>query len=238
MMKTVLHPAGSRGHANHGWLDSHHTFSFAGYHHPERVHFGMLRVLNDDMAKGGMGFGQHPHDNMEIVSIPLKGVLEHRDTTGGHGLIRAGEVQIMSAGSGLQHSEKNGSHSEDVNFLQIWVFPKERNIKPRYDQKLYPASERENKFQTVVAPDKTDGALWINQDAWFSLGSFQKGKAVDYTMHRRESGVYLFVIEGSVTVNGQLLNRRDGYGLWDTDSVSLVAQDSSEVLLMEVPMMP
>jgi hypothetical protein len=237
-MKTVLHLAGSRGHANHGWLDSHHTFSFAGYHDPERVHFGMLRVLNDDIVKGGMGFGQHPHDNMEIVSIPLKGVLEHKDTTGGHGLIRAGEVQIMSAGSGLQHSEKNGSHSEDVNFLQIWVFPRERNIKPRYEQKLYPAAERQNRFQSVVAPDKTDGALWINQEAWFSLGSFTKDAKQDYVLHRKESGVYLFVIEGAINVNDQPLHRRDGYGVWDTDTVTFTATENAEVLLMEVPMIP
>src|SRR5882757_2117555 len=174
-MKTILHPANTRGHANHGWLDSHHTFSFAGYDEPSRVHFGMLRVLNDDIVKGGNGFGRHPHDNMEIVSIPLRGALEHGDNTGGHGIIKSGEVQIMSAGSGIAHSEKNASENELVNFLQIWVFPKERDITPRYDQKEFKVEDRINKFQTVIAPEKDGSALWINQDAWFNLGDLKTG---------------------------------------------------------------
>lgn len=235
-MKTILHQAATRGHANHGWLDSYHTFSFAGYHDPSRVHFGALRVLNDDVVVGGRGFGLHPHDNMEIVSIPLKGALEHGDNTGGHGIIQSGEVQIMSAGSGIAHSEKNASATEAVNFLQIWVFPKVRNIQPRYDQKMFPAADRINKFQTVVSPEKDGGALWINQDAWFSLGKLQPGATVDYALNKNTNGVYAFVIEGDVTINGQKLNKRDGFGVWDTDKLSILADSEAEVLLIEVPM--
>ncbi|MBX2956020.1 MAG: pirin family protein [Cyclobacteriaceae bacterium] len=235
-MKTILHKANTRGHANHGWLDSYHTFSFAGYHDPTRIHFGALRVLNDDVVKGGAGFGQHPHDNMEIISIPLRGALEHGDNTGGHGIIKSGEVQIMSAGSGIAHSEKNASKAEDVNFLQIWVFPKEKNIQPRYDQKLFPASDRINKFQTVVSPEKSSGALWINQNAWFSLGKFDKTATIEYTLNKQGNGVYAFVIEGDVTINDQKLNKRDGFGVWDVEKISIVSDSQSEVLLIEVPM--
>ena len=237
-MKMILHKANSRGHANHGWLDSYHTFSFAGYYDPARVNFGLLRVLNDDVVAGGMGFGQHPHDNMEIVSIPLRGSLEHRDNTGGHAIIRSGEVQIMSAGSGIAHSEKNASGTEDVNFLQIWVFPKERNIKPRYDQKLFEKSDRNNRIQTVVAPDKNNGALWINQDAWFSLASLTPGTSLDYSLHKSGNGVYAFVIDGEVTIGDQSLSRRDGLGIYDTDAFSIVGSKATEMLLMEVPMNP
>jgi quercetin 2,3-dioxygenase len=235
-MKTVVHKANTRGHANHGWLDSYHTFSFAGYHEPTRVHFGALRVLNDDVVAGGAGFGQHPHDNMEIISIPLRGSLEHGDNTGGHGIIKSGEVQIMSAGSGIAHSEKNASRSEDVNFLQVWVFPKERNIQPRYDQKFFAAEQRINNFQTVVAPDKKDGALWINQDAWFSLVKVTKGTSKEYTLNKTGNGVYAFVIEGDATIAEQKLNKRDGLGVWDTSSLTLTADSDAEILLMEVPM--
>ena len=235
-MKTTLHKADTRGHANHGWLDSHHTFSFAGYYDPARVHFGMLRVLNDDIVKGGAGFGQHPHDNMEIISIPLKGALEHGDNTGGNGIIRSGEVQIMSAGSGIAHSEKNASKVEDVNFLQIWVFPKERNIKPRYDQKLFSAEDRKNRFQTVVSPEKNGSSLWINQDAWFSLGNLSKGTSNEYTVQKSSNGIYAFVIQGEITVNGQKLSKRDGLGVWDTDKISISADTDAEVLLIDVPM--
>lgn len=235
-MKTVFHKADTRGHANHGWLDSHHTFSFGGYHDPERIHFGLLRVLNDDIVTGGMGFGQHPHDNMEIVSIPLRGALEHRDSTGGHGIIRSGEVQIMSAGAGLQHSEKNASPTEDVNFLQIWVFPKERNIQPRYEQKPFAASDRKNKLQTVISPEKENGSLWINQDAWFTLTHVEKGNSTSYSMHKPGHGVYVFVIEGSVTVGDQGLSNRDGLGISETDQFTITGDMESEVLLIEVPM--
>lgn len=235
-MKTTLHKAETRGRASHGWLDSHHTFSFAGYHNPTRMHFGLLRVLNDDIVKGGMGFGQHPHDNMEIISIPLRGALEHRDNTGGHAIIKSGEVQIMSAGSGIAHSEKNASSSDDVNFLQIWVFPKERNIQPRYEQRVFSKADRLNKLQTVVAPQKEGGALWINQDSWFSLTNLTKGSALDYTLRRSGNGIYLFVIDGEVTVADLTLMRRDGLGISDTDKITLQASKDAEVLIMEVPM--
>ena len=233
----MIHKADTRGHANHGWLDSHHTFSFAGYHDPSRVNFGVLRVLNDDNVKGDMGFGQHPHDNMEIISIPLKGSLEHGDNTGGHGIIKSGEVQIMSAGSGIAHSEKNASKTEAVNFLQIWVFPKEKNITPRYDQKEFKSSERINKLQTVISPEKENiSSLWINQDAWFHLGNLKKGFTIDYALKKNGNGVYAFIIGGEVTINGQKLNKRDGLGVWETDKISISADTDTEVLLMEVPM--
>lgn len=237
-MKTTLHKANTRGHANHGWLDSYHTFSFAGYYEPSRVHFGLLRVLNDDIVKGGMGFGQHPHDNMEIVSIPLSGALEHRDNTGGHAIIRSGEVQIMSAGSGIAHSEKNASAKDEVNFLQIWVFPKERNIQPRYDQKVFEKSNRINRFQTVVAPDRKDEALWINQDSWFTLTSLTPGTSIDYVVHKEGNGVYAFVIDGELTIADQDLSRRDGLGIQDAARLQLQAKQATELLLIEVPMNP
>lgn len=235
-MKTVFHKADTRGHANHGWLDSHHTFSFAGYYEPERINFGLLRVLNDDLVTGGRGFGQHPHDNMEIVSIPLAGALEHGDSAGGRGIIRAGEVQIMSAGSGIEHSEKNASPSEAVNFLQVWVFPKERDIKPRYEQKVFPVADRKNKLQTVISPGKGNGALWINQDAWFTLTHLEKGASIDYSTHKAGQGVYAFVIEGSVTVGEQRLSKRDGLGISETDQITIAGESEAEVLLIEVPM--
>lgn len=183
-----------------------------------------------------MGFGQHPHDNMEIVSIPLKGALEHGDNTGGHGIIKSGEVQIMSAGSGIAHSEKNASKTEAVNFLQIWVFPKERNIKPRYEQKFFAHDERADKFQNVITPEKASTALWINQDAWFSLGDLSKDFSTEYRLNKEGNGVYAFILEGDVTINGLKLNRRDGLGIWDTDKLSMGADSNAEVLLIEVPM--
>lgn len=235
-MNTILHTAQSRGHANHGWLDSYHTFSFAHYHNPERIHFGALRVLNDDIVAPGMGFGQHPHDNMEIISIPLSGQLRHRDTTGTEAVIRTGDVQIMSAGSGLEHSEMNGSRTEPVKFLQIWVFPKERNIKPRYDQKTFSTEDRKNNLQLVVSPDTADGVIWINQDAWFSLTAPEQSKTVSYSLHREGHGVYLFVLSGSVSVNGQALGPRDGMGITGTQGFDITAIEHAEVLIMEVPM--
>jgi redox-sensitive bicupin YhaK (pirin superfamily) len=235
-MNTILHTAESRGHAHHGWLDSYHTFSFARYHNPERIHFGALRVLNDDTVAPGMGFGQHPHDNMEIVSIPLEGQLRHRDTTGTEALIRTGDVQIMSAGSGLEHSEMNGSRTEPVKFLQIWVFPKERNITPRYDQKTFSLEGRKNQLQLVVSPDKSDEVIWINQDAWFTLSAPEQSQTVSYTLHREGHGVYLFVIRGSVSVHGQALGPRDGMGITETKGFDITATEDAEVLIMEVPM--
>ena len=235
-MKSILHKSTTRGHANHGWLDSYHTFSFAGYNNPARVNFGALRVLNDDIVKGGSGFGQHPHDNMEIISIPLRGALEHGDDTGGKGIIKSGEVQIMSAGSGISHSERNASKSEDVNFLQIWVFPKVRDIDPRHDQKLFSVADRLNKFQTVVSPEKDGNSLWINQDSWFSIGRFNKDVTKEYVVNKSGNGVYAFVLEGDVTINGQKLSKRDGLGIWEADKITVSSDSDAEVLLIEVPM--
>ncbi len=235
MNNTVFHKADTRGDANHGWLHSKHTFSFANYYNPDRVHFGALRVLNDDIVQGGMGFGTHPHDNMEIISIPLKGDLEHKDSTGRHKVIRQNDVQIMSAGSGIRHSEYNYNKDKDVNFLQIWVFPKERNIEPRYEQKTFLSTDRTNQLATVVAPDDNN-AVWINQDAWFSLGTFKKGHEVTYDVRKQGNGVYVFVIDGKVAINGNALQQRDGFGVWDTDKLSITASDDAEVLLMDIPM--
>ena len=234
-MKTTLHKANTRGHANHGWLNSFHTFSFANYSNAERIHFGALRVLNDDTVAAGMGFGKHPHDNMEIVSIPLDGDLEHNDTTGRHEIIKQGDVQIMSAGSGIAHSEKNANHNKEVKFLQIWVMPKEKNIAPRYEQKTFNTIDRQNKFLTVVAPDNEE-AVWINQDAWFTLGNLGKGFESTYTLHKKESGIYAFVIKGDVTINDIALNQRDGLGITGIETLNIHADSEAELLLIEVPM--
>ncbi|WP_420385181.1 pirin family protein [Roseivirga sp.] len=234
-MKTVVHPSDSRGLANHGWLKSRHTFSFAGYYNPERVHFGALRVLNDDQVAEGMGFGTHPHDNMEIVSIPLLGDLEHKDSTGRHKIIRQGDVQIMSAGRGISHSEYNHNKDEEVHFLQIWVFPKERDIEPRYEQKTYEAEDRMNKFQTVVSPEGGD-ALWINQDAYFSMANLDAGTSLNYKVNKPGNGVYLFVLNGELEAAGQTLNSRDAVGVTETDNFDIKAKSYAEVLAIEVPM--
>ncbi|HJT73721.1 MAG TPA: pirin family protein [Chitinophaga sp.] len=235
-MEKIIHRADSRSFSNHGWLQSYHTFSFAGYYNPERIHFGALRVLNDDHVKGGMGFGTHPHDNMEIVSIPLRGALEHKDNTGRHEIIRSNEVQIMSAGSGIAHSEFNASKTEPVNFLQIWVFPKLRNITPRYQQKVFEPSERQNKLQVVVSPEADSEALLINQDAWFSLGRFDEGQTVEITPRMPQHGSYLFVLEGEVEVAGDTLQRRDAIGLSNYDIATVKALKAAEFLLIDVPM--
>lgn len=235
-MKTVVHKANTRGRANHGWLDSHHTFSFAHYYDPSRMNFGALRVLNDDIVEGGKGFGTHPHDNMEIISIPLKGDLEHKDSMGNAVAIRQNDVQIMSAGTGVYHSEYNKNGDRDVNFLQIWVFPKKRNIEPRYDQKTFEPEGRVNKLQNVVSPSKTDDGVWINQDAWFYLGNLKSGFKTEYQVKQATNGVYAFGIKGDVTINGTKLNTRDGLGIWETEKLDIVADSDAEVLLMDVPM--
>lgn len=239
-MKTIFHKSTDRGRANHGWLDSHHSFSFAHFYDPDKIHFGALRVLNDDIVQGGMGFGTHPHDNMEIISIPLSGDLEHKDSMGNTGVIRQNDVQIMSAGTGIQHSEYNKNKDKQVNFLQIWVFPKKKNIKPRYDQTTLNPADRKNKLQVIVSPDDATDAtegVKINQDAWFNLGSLDKGTNINYQLRDNKHGVYVFVLEGDVKVNGQQLNKRDAIGVWETDKISIDSGSNSEVLLMEVPML-
>jgi redox-sensitive bicupin YhaK (pirin superfamily) len=236
-MNTKLYPAKERGHVNLGWLDSFHSFSFGQFHDPEKIHFGALRVLNDDSVAGGGGFGAHPHDNMEIVSIPLEGDLSHKDSTGNKGIIRKGDVQIMSAGTGLRHSEYNSSATETTKFLQIWVFPKLKNIKPAYGQKTYDLKDRRNNWQTVVSPDISERALNINQDARFSLVDLEAGKSISYNMKWRNSGIYLFVIEGAVQVDGQSLNKRDALGITETEKVNIEAMESAQLLAIEVPML-
>lgn len=235
-LKTTVHKAETRGHADHVWLNSYHTFSFANYHNPERERFGLLRVLNDDIVQPGKGFGTHPHDNMEIISIPLKGALAHKDSTGNEHVINTGDVQIMSAGSGIYHSEYNASKKELVNFLQIWVFPKERDIEPRYDQKTYSSEDRINKFQLVVSPEKSNDTLWINQDSYFSLANLTKGNSVTYKIKHKENGIYLFVLEGTVSVSGEKMNKRDAIGIEETDNIDITADENSEILVIEVPM--
>jgi quercetin 2,3-dioxygenase len=235
-MKTILHKAATRGHASHGWLDSWHTFSFANYYDPERIHFGVLRVLNDDTVAPGMGFGKHPHDNMEIISIPLQGDLEHQDSMGNKQVIRQGDVQVMSAGTGIAHSEKNASNSAPVKFLQIWVFPNQNNVTPRYDQKAFTAADKHNKLITVVSPIGENEGVHVHQDAWFSLGNLEKDTTQNYTVKREGNGVYVFLLEGEVIVNDIVLNRRDGLGISETDALTIKATTDSQLLLMDVPM--
>jgi hypothetical protein len=234
-MKTVLHKAATRGHASFGWLNSYHTFSFGQYNNPERNHFGALRVLNDDTVSAGMGFGKHPHDNMEIVSIPLSGDLHHQDSTGRNETIREHDVQIMSAGSGIAHSEMNANKDKEVKFLQIWVFPKLKNITPRYEQKSFLPENRINQILNVVAPDNQE-AIFINQDAWFSLGNFTKDFSIDYQIKKSGNGVYVFVLSGNVIVNDQALETRDGLGVWDADTLHITASTDAEILLIDIPM--
>jgi hypothetical protein len=238
MSQTILHKAGTRGHANHGWLDSYHTFSFANYHNPERMHFGALRVLNDDRVDAGMGFGTHPHNNMEIISIPLEGDLEHKDSMGNLAVIKKGDVQVMSAGTGISHSEYNRNKDRLTKFLQIWVFPNKQNIQPRYGQFTISEEDKHNKLLQIVSPNAEDGPTWIQQDAWFHLGAFDKDFPVDYQLKKKGNGVYAFVLAGDVEINGQLLNQRDGFGVWDTDNINIVSRSAgAELLLIEVPML-
>jgi redox-sensitive bicupin YhaK (pirin superfamily) len=237
MDNKVLHKAETRGHANHGWLNSYHTFSFANYYNPDRMHFGVLRVLNDDVVSGGMGFNTHPHDNMEIISIPLEGDLEHKDSMGNVAIIRNGDIQVMSAGTGIQHSEKNKNRDQAVKFLQIWVFPNRRNVAPRYGQLTLNTQDRHNKLQQILSPSPDDDGVWIHQDAWFHLGALDKDIRQKYSLKKKGNGVYVFVISGNVTVDGQPLSARDGLGIWDVNEINLIAESNTEILVMEVPMM-
>lgn len=230
----ISHPSDSRGNANHGWLKSRHTFSFADYYNPQRMNFGALRVLNDDSVEGGNGFGTHPHRDMEIISIPLQGTLKHQDSEGNKGLIQKGEVQIMSAGTGIMHSEENAHTSDQVKFLQIWVMPKKYGIEPRYGQKQY--DFKDNSETLVVSPDGRDGSLVINQDAFFTIANMDAGRTIDYSIKMKDNGLYIFVLDGSVEVNGAQLNTRDGLGIPVLADAKIKVLSKSEVLLMEVPM--
>lgn len=238
-MKTTLYRASSRGHANHGWLDSYHTFSFANYYDPNRINFGALRVVNDDIVKGGEGFGTHPHDNMEIVSIPLYGDLEHKDSMGHTEVIHSGEVQVMSAGTGITHSEYNSNENKPVNFFQIWVFPNKKNVEPRYDQRAFEFDHKKNELIQIVGSvnDKENSGLWIHQDAWFNIGTFSKGSQVDYKVKRGGNGVFAMVVEGEFTIGDQKLYHRDAVGISDVEQVKLSADtENARILLIDVPM--
>ena len=236
MENTVIHKAETRGDANHGWLKSRHSFSFANYYNPDRMHFGVLRVLNDDSVEAGMGFGTHPHDNMEIISIPLEGDLEHKDSMNNVAVIKSGDIQVMSAGSGIYHSEYNKSKEKPVKFLQIWVFPNKRNVTPRYDQITLKLADRHNKLQQILSPNQDDEGVWIHQDAWFHLGKFDKGVSTEYNFKKQGNGLYIFNLNGTLKINGQTIETRDGFGIWDTDKVSIEAETDAEFLLMEIPM--
>jgi redox-sensitive bicupin YhaK (pirin superfamily) len=236
-MKQVLHPAEQRGAANHGWLNSHHSFSFANYYNPEKMNFGLLRVLNDDTVAPGMGFGKHPHDNMEIISIPLSGDLEHEDSMGNKAIIKQGEIQAMSAGTGIFHSEYNASKTDEVKFLQIWIFPREKDVTPRYDQILLPDLSKANTLHQVLSPNPDDAGIWVHQDTWFNMGTFDQGMSQSYEVQKAQNGVYAFVIDGSFEIEGQKLGKRDALGLWETDKIDFQSlEEGSRLLLIDVPM--
>jgi len=235
-MKLTVHRSGCRGHADHGWLKTWHSFSFASYYNPDRMHFGALRVLNDDIIAAGMGFGTHPHDNMEIITIVLEGELEHRDSMGNGSVIRPGEVQVMSAGTGIQHSEFNHSQKNEASLLQIWVFPDKKNVEPRYGQAKFQEDEMKGKWRTVVSPDGVDGSLWIHQQAWFSLGEFDEDATIDYQLKKPGNVIYLFLISGEVEVGSETLKQRDALCVEQIDGkVNLKINKESKLLLMEIP---
>ena len=236
-MKTVFHPSDSRGYANHGWLEARHSFSFASWYQPDRLHFGALRVLNDDIIQGGMGFGTHPHDNMEIVTIPLKGDLEHKDSMGNSAVIREGDIQVMSAGTGVQHSEYNNSPDKEINLFQLWLFPNKQNVKPRYDQLPIRSLHQKNEFFQILSPSANDQGVWIHQDAWMHILDADQGQSFDYVLQSPENGVYLIVIEGEVEVDNQTLFRRDAMGIWETDKLTIKTKTDAELLLVQVPML-
>lgn len=236
-MKTTVHRADSRGHADHGWLKAYHTFSFAGYRDPSRMRFGVLRVLNDDTIAGGHGFPTHPHDNMEIITIVREGALAHKDSMGNEGVIEAGDIQVMSAGTGVQHSEFNALPDKEARLFQIWLFPNRKDVEPRYEQQKLDPAERENRFQQIISPNPDEPGIWIHQNAWFHLAKLDEGVSLDYTLKSPGNGVYLLTVEGSVMALNEKLERRDGLAIEGADAFTIQANEpSTEVLLMEVPM--
>ena len=237
MQQTILHKADTRYSADHGWLQSAQTFSFHGHYDPDRLQFGALRVLNDDTVNGGKGFGEHPHDNMEIISIPLEGDLEHKDSMGNVTVIKKGDIQAMSAGTGIFHSEYNKNADKLTKFLQIWVYPNRKNVSPRYDQITLNTSDRHNKLQQILSPNADDDGVWIHQDAWFHLGTFDQDFSTAYQLKKNGNGIYAFVLKGDFTIGNIALNERDGLGIWDTNTIQITANSKdAEILLMEVPM--
>ncbi|MGI9540420.1 MAG: pirin family protein [Flavobacteriaceae bacterium] len=235
-MRKIFHPSKTRGEANHGWLQARHSFSFANYFNPERIQFGALRVLNDDIVAPGKGFGTHPHDNMEIITIPLKGALEHKDSMDNIGVIEADEIQVMSAGTGVYHSEYNKNSDQSVNLLQLWVFPNQKNVTPRYDQKSIKEFKKTNTLYPIITPNSEDSTLWIHQDAWFHLGDFNQETRVSYPLNKDGNGVYIFIIEGTAEIEGEKMLKRDAIGVWETDSLSITAKENTRMLIIEVPM--
>jgi len=235
-MNTVLHKANTRGSADHGWLEVNHSFSFANYYNPDRMNFGVLRVLNDDRIAPSKGFGTHPHDNMEIISIPLEGGLKHKDSLGNGAVVKHGDVQAMSAGTGIRHSEFNAYDDQHVSLLQIWLFPNKKNVEPRYDQISIKDLQTKNAFYQVLSPNANDQGVWIHQDAWFHIGEFDKEVNTNYKINKAGNGVYAFIIEGTAEIAGQTLEKRDGFGIWNIDDFDIKADANSRILLMEVPM--
>lgn len=235
-MKTVYHPANSRGHQNHGWLVANHSFSFANWYNPDRVHFGALRVLNDDYIAPSRGFGTHPHDNMEIITIPLVGDLTHEDSMGHSAVICEGDIQVISAGTGIYHSEHNKRDDKQVELLQLWIFPDQQNVTPRYDQISIRDLKKENAFYQIISPNANDEGSWIYQKTWMQIGDFTQSTTNNYSVGAEGNGVYVFVIEGSASINGQKLEKRDALGVWDTPSFELFAEENSRILLIDVPM--
>jgi redox-sensitive bicupin YhaK (pirin superfamily) len=235
-MKKTFHSSGTRGEANHGWLHAKHSFSFAQFFNPERIQFGALRVLNDDVIAPGMGFGTHPHNNMEIITIPLKGALEHKDSMDNIGVVAVDEIQVMSAGTGVSHSEYNKNKDQPLNLLQLWVLPNKQNVAPRYDQKNIKSLKKTNALYPVITPNHDAAGMWIHQDAWFHLGDFNQKTTVPYSLHKQGNGVYAFMIEGGASIEGESLEKRDALGVWETESFSITAEENSRILLVEVPM--
>ena len=236
MENTVLHKADTRGNANHGWLNAYHSFSFGSWYNPDKIQFGTLRVLNDDTVAGGMGFGTHPHDNMEIITIPLEGHLAHKDSMGNTEVIRNGDIQVMSAGTGVQHSEFNPNEDKQTKLLQIWVFPNKRNVEPRYQQITLNPEDRNNKLQQILSPNHDDDGVWIHQDAWFHLGKFEAGKTIIYHIKKEGNGLYFFNLKGEVAVNGQELSDRDAFGITNFKTLEIKSNTNAEFLLLEIPM--
>lgn len=231
----IIHQAATRGHADHGWLKSHHTFSFADYYNPDRMSFGALRVINDDFIEGAMGFGMHPHRDMEIITIPLEGALAHKDSIGTSSVIKKGEVQIMSAGTGIRHSEFNANQNDPVKLLQIWVMPEKMSVRPRYEQKEFSADARQNQLQLIVSPDGREGSVSINQKAFFSLSELDEDREITYQKKSEGNGIYIFLVKGKIEVNGEVLNVRDGLGIEAFEKLAIHSLEKSEILLMEVP---
>ena len=236
MKNTVLHKENTRGHADHGWLNAYHSFSFASWYNPERVQFGTLRVLNDDTIAAGMGFGEHGHDNMEIITIPLEGDLAHKDSMGNAETIKTGDVQVMSAGTGSRHSEFNPNHDQRTKLFQIWLFPRTKNVTPRYQQITLDKSLQKNDFAQILSPNADDEGVWIHQDAWFYLSDFDKDFNKKLSLKKEGNGFYIMNIEGEIEVDGEKLSTRDAIGISNANEIEIKANTSSKFLVMEIPM--